>query len=184
MNSLSRTSSLQSYNMLLFRKAVHPEFFGIEARRRIEHGNYDFEAWIFRGGHALRFQQQGVCLCEVVTDQSSQVPDRGVVSTFPCAGERDHEEKLADRLDYFTTIQTETLSDHLYLGTYKELVQHGRESNSLVSAWTDENGKPNLSLVDMQRFRNEVHIQAYHLRSDCGLVLRTQSMFQADAAVV
>lgn len=33
----------------------------------------------------------------------------------------------------------------------------------------------------MQRYRSEIHIQGYHLRSDCGLVLRTQSMFQVVA---
>ncbi|MFO0875469.1 MAG: DUF2617 family protein [Phycisphaerales bacterium] len=181
MNSLSKTSSLQAYNMLLFRKAVHPEFFGIDARRRIEHGDYDLEAWIFRGGHVVRFQHDGACICELVTDQGDQVPDRGLMSSFPCAGERDHEERISDRLIYMTTIQTETLSEHLYLGTYKEMLHHSRESNSLVSAWTDELGKPNLSLLDIQRYRNEVHIQAYHLRSDCGLVLRTQSMFQTKA---
>ena len=38
--------------------------------------------------------------------------------------------------------------------------------------------KPNLSLVDVQRFRNELHLQGYHLRSQPGLVLRTQSMIQ------
>lgn len=80
-----------------------------------------------------------------------------------------------------TTIQTETLSEHLYLGTYKEMVAHARESDSVVTVWTDERGKPNLSLLDMQRYRSEIHIQGYHLRSDCGLVLRTQSMFQVVA---
>jgi hypothetical protein len=30
----------------------------------------------------------------------------------------------------------------------------------------------------MQSSRSELHLQGYHLRSDCGLVLRTQSMFQ------
>ncbi|MCA9284023.1 MAG: hypothetical protein KDA22_02320 [Phycisphaerales bacterium] len=180
MSFVSKTSSLQAYNMLLFRKAVHPEFFGIEGRRRIEHGDYEFEAWIFKGGHAVRFQHDGHCVCEVVTDQSEQVPDRGLVGTFPCAGEKDHEEKISDNLLYLTTIQTETLTDHLYLGTYKEMLQHGRDGNSLMSVWTDEFGKANLSLLDIQRYRTEVHIQAYHLRSDCGLVLRSQSMFQTE----
>jgi hypothetical protein len=77
-----------------------------------------------------------------------------------------------------TTIQSESLSDHLYLGTYKEMLQHGRDSDSLMTVWTDPNGKPNLSLIDMQRFRNELHVQGYHLRAQSGLVLRTQSMIQ------
>ncbi|MDZ4753480.1 MAG: hypothetical protein SGJ11_03170 [Phycisphaerae bacterium] len=178
MSNPTKTTSLQSYHMLVFRKALHPEFFGIEGRNRIRHDDYEAESWIFRGGHSLRFQHNGLCVVEVVVEQLDQIPDRGLVATLPCAGERDHEEKFGDSLVYMTTMQTETLSDHLYLGTYKEMLQHARESGSLLSMWTDENGKPNLSVLDVQATRSDLHLQGYHLRSDCGLVLRTQSMFQ------
>ena len=164
--------------MLVFRKALHPEFFGIEGRNRIRHDDYEAESWIFRGGHSLRFQHNGLCVVEVVLEQIDQIPERGIVATLPCAGERDQEEKFGDALVYMTTMQTETLSDHLYLGTYKEMLAHARETNSLLSVWTDEIGKPNLSVLDVQATRGELHLQGYHLRSDCGLVLRTQSMFQ------
>jgi hypothetical protein len=165
--------------MLLYRNVLHPEFFGIEGRRVIEHGDYEFEAWIFRGGHALRFQHEGVCLNEIVTDQLEHMPERGLVGSFPCAGERDHEQAFGDQLLYVTSIQTEVLSDHLYLGTHKEMLEHGRE-DGLMSMWIEDGGggKPSLSLLDMQRFADQVHIQSYHLRSDCGLVLRTQTIFQ------
>jgi|Laugresu1bdmlbdd_1035124.scaffolds.fasta_scaffold39105_1 hypothetical protein len=174
----TKASSLQNYHMLAFRKALHPEFFGIEGRQRVQHGDYETEAWIFRGGHNLRFALNGFCMSEIVVEHIDQIPDRGLIAALPCAGERDFEEKIAENLVYMTTMQTETLSDHLYLGTYKEMLQHARENDSLFTAWTDAAGKPNLSLIDVQHFRNEVHVQGYHLRSDCGLVLRTQSMVQ------
>jgi hypothetical protein len=167
-----------AYAMLLYRRAVHPEFFGIEARRKIEHLNCEFEGWIFRGGHCVRFQDGNSCFCEVVVDNPTNLPDRGLSGTLPCAGEHDHEEKVSDTVNYMTTIQSESLSDHLYLGTYKEMLQHGRDSDSLMVAWTEPNGKPNLSLIDLQRFRNELHVQGYHLRASNGLVIRTQSMIQ------
>ena len=177
----TKTSSLQNYHMLAFRKALHPEFFGIEGRQRVQHGEYETEAWIFRGGHSLRFTLNGFCMSEIVVEHIDQIPDRGLIAALPCAGERDFEEKVADNLVYMTTMQTETLSDHLYLGTYKEMMQHARENDSLFAAWTDAAGKPNLSLIDVQHFRSEVHVQGYHLRSDCGLVLRTQSLSQVVA---
>lgn len=174
----SRASSLQGYHMLAFRKALHPEFFGIEGRQRVQHGEYETEAWIFRGGHSLRFTLHGFCMSEIVVEHIDQIPDRGLIAALPCAGERDFEEKVAENILFMTTMQTETLSDHLYLGTYKEMLQHARENDSLFAMWTDGAGKPNLSLVDVQHFRNEAHVQGFHLRSDCGLVLRTQSMIQ------
>ena len=174
----TKANSLQGYHLLSFRKALHPEFFGIEGRQRVQHGDYETEAWIFRGGHSLRFTLNGFCMTEIVVEHIDQIPDRGLIAALPCAGERDFEEKVADNLVYMTTMQTETLSDHLYIGTYKEMMQHARENDSLFAAWTDAAGKHNLSLIDVQHFRNETHVQGFHLRSDCGLVLRTQSMIQ------
>ena len=78
-----------------------------------------------------------------------------------------------------TSMQTELLTDHLYLGTYNEMMEHGRKFDGLMSVWSErELAHPNLSLVDMQRFADQIHVQSYHLRSDCGLVLRTQTIFQ------
>ena len=179
MSFQSKVASVQAYNMVLYRNAVHPEFFGIEGRRRIEHGEYEFEAWIFRGGHALRFEHDSQCMTEIISDQVDQLPERGQSGIFPCAGEKDHESTMGDNVVYLTSMQTEVLTDHLYLGTYNEMLEHGRESNGLMSVWTENaHSKPSLSLLDMQRFAEEVHVQSYHLRADCGLDLRSQSIFQ------
>jgi hypothetical protein len=178
MSFASKTTSLQAYNMLLYRNALHPEFFPVSGRRRIEHGEYEFESWIFRGGHVLRFEFDSVCVTEVVVDQFQRLPDRGLIATLQCAGEKDHETDFGDHITFMTSMQTETLSDHLYLSTYNELLEHGRMCEGLMTIWHDEIGRNNLSLIDMQRFSDQVHVQAYHCRSDCGLVLRTQSIFQ------
>lgn len=174
----SKTSSIQAYTMMLYRNALHPEFFEIESRRTIRHAGYDFEAWVYPGGHAARFEFDGRCIAEVVTDQVQKMPRRGLANSLPCAGERDHCENLAEDIGYMTSMQTETLSDHLYLSTYNELIEHARQEPAILSLWTDRDGKQNLSMVDMQRYNAEVHVQGYHLRSDCGLVLRTQSIMQ------
>lgn len=164
--------------MLLFRNALHPEFFGIEGRKRIEHNGYDCEAWIFQGGHAIRFEFSDVCIQEIVTDQFDKLPERGLVATLPCAGEKDHDADFNGRVILMTSMQTETLSDHLYLGTFNELLEHRQTSDAIVTTWNDEMGRQNMSMLDMQRLSKEVHVQGYHLRSDCGLVLRTQSIYQ------
>jgi len=180
--SPTKSSSPHAYAMLLYRRAVHPEFFGIEARRKVQHGDYEFEGWIFKGGHCIRFQYGAISFCEVVVDNPTSLPDRGLAGTLPCAGEHDHDEKITEEINYLTSIQSESLSDHLYLGTYKEMLQHGRDSDSLMVAWSEPNGKQNLSLIDLQRFRNELHVQSFHLRAASGLVLRTQSMVQLPEA--
>jgi hypothetical protein len=180
MSLTSRTTSLQAYHMLLFDNALHPEFFQIEGRRRIEHNGYDCEAWVFQGGHAIRFEYRDVCIQEVVTDNFEKLPARGLITTLQCLGERDHEEEFKKRVVLMTSMQTETLADHLYLGTFNEMLDHGRHgtAGAVMTTWKDEAARVNLSLVDMQRYNKEVHVQGYHLRSDCALVLRTQTIYQ------
>ena len=68
-----KPTSLQSYSMLVYRHALHPEFFDIEGRQRIRHREYEFEAWIYKGGHAVRFEHNGLCVTEVVTDAQGNV---------------------------------------------------------------------------------------------------------------
>ena len=171
------TTSLQAYHTLLYRAPLHPEFFRIEAREKGSHGDFEFESWLFAGGHAFRFEYDDIIVTEVVTDDYKSLPERGIVTTLPCAGEKDHEAEIADRITFVTSIQTETLSDHLYLGTYREMLEHGRMGEGLLKVW-ETSGTPNLSLVEHQRYADEVHLQGYHLRSDCQMVLRTQSIFQ------
>lgn len=173
----SKTTMLQTYTMLVYRKALHPEFFGIEGRSRIEHEDFEFEAWIFDGGHVMRFQHENTCVCEVVTDQFESLPERGLVTNMSCAGERDFEETFGDGVQYMAAMQTEMLSDHLYLSTYREMCEHARESNSLMVLCSEDTPRPSMSLIDVQRYRKEVHVQGFHLKGDANYVLRTQSMF-------
>jgi hypothetical protein len=113
-----------------------------------------------------------------VTDQEDDLPDTGVVAAFFCAGERDFDKVFKkDGVSYITTVQTETLSENLYLNTYEEMLAFAADCDGLVHRWDDDAG-PCLSLMDLQRFSKEVHAQSYHLVAQCGLVLRTQTIFE------
>ncbi|MEM7228676.1 MAG: hypothetical protein AAF432_07670 [Planctomycetota bacterium] len=182
MSSTQKSSLLQTYNMVLYRTALHPEFFDIQARQRLSQGDYEFEAWLLQSGHAIRFECNGLCVTEIVSSAVDPLPERGLVASLPCAGEKDHECEFGDRVVFMTSIQTETLSDHLYLSTYNELRDHAEDSGALMLDWNHELNRPDMSLLDMQRYNDEVHVQSYHLRAEGGFVLRTQSIFQIKQA--
>ena len=179
MSAHPHTTDLQPYSMLLYRGPVHPEFFNITGRRQTGHADFEFEAWVFRGGHVLRFEHATTTLCEVVTNDPGSLPERGLVTTMPCSGERDYEEVFGDRITFVTSIQTESLSEHLYLGTHREMLEHGQDSACLVTNWTDNGAHASLSLIEFQRYSDQIHVQTYHLRGDSLTVLRTQSILQA-----
>jgi len=178
MNVPTKSNVLQTYQVVLYNRALHPEFFPLKARRVVTHGDYELEAWVLPGSHLLRFEYKTLCASELLTDQDKNIPSSGIVTAFLCAGERDFEHKFVkDRVTYMTTVQTETLSDNLYNSTYEEMVAFARQSSALNHQWADEAG-PCLSMVDIQRLNTEVHAQTYHLVASAGLVLRTQTIFE------
>ena len=83
------------------------------------------------------------------------------------------------RLGYVTTVQTETLTDNLYMATFREMHDFVAESGALAHEWKDAEGNPCLSILDAQKYRREFHVQSYHLIGATGMVLRTQSIFEA-----
>jgi hypothetical protein len=173
-----KSPSLLSYQVLLYNRAIHPEVFPLKGRRTIKHGTYEFEAWVASGAHLLRFDHGTLCACELVSDQEGRLPEAGIVSSFLCAGERDFEHRFdRDKVIYMNTVQTETLSENLFLATYDEMMNVARENNALIHRWEDETGKC-LSMIDVEQRSREVHAQAYHLIATGGLVLRTQSIFE------
>ncbi|MHC4977243.1 MAG: hypothetical protein ACYTF7_11675, partial [Planctomycetota bacterium] len=128
--------------------------------------------------HLLRFQHEGFCGTEYLTDTDIPTNDRGLVTDIPCAGEKDHEHQFSDAMNYMVTVQTETLPENLYQDTYEELVEFGVESDALMHRWEDTKGGLCASILDTQRFRREVHAQAYHLFAQGGIVIRSQTLFE------
>ncbi|VAX39833.1 hypothetical protein MNBD_PLANCTO03-1463 [hydrothermal vent metagenome] len=178
MDTPTRSNSLNTYQVVLYDRALHPEFFELKTRRVERLNGFEFEAWLMNGAHVLRFESGSLCASELVTDQERGLPDTGVVTAFLCAGERDYDHSFAaGGLGYITTVQTETLAENLYLTTYEELLAFGREGESLIHQWEDDVG-PCLSMLDMQRLSTEMHVQAYHLLANQGIVLRTQTIFE------
>jgi len=175
----NKTPSTQLFRLMLYQRALHPELFAIQTRRNLRQSDYELEAWIFPGGHNLRFQAQGQCVTEVVFGEEIQLPDRGLIHHLPCIGEKEYEVDVEDTLRFVTAVQTENLSDNLYLATFNEMSDFARESEAMTHQWQDPHSElPNLSILDLQRFRGEVHAQSYHLIAQGGFVLRTQSIFE------
>lgn len=172
---------LQDYRLLVYRRALHPELFQIRERSSIVHMAYDFEGWVMQGAHLMRFLHNGVCVTEIVTASDQAFPSRGQVADLPCAGERDYEEEFSDAVKYVSTIQTEQLPESLYRDTYQELITFANENDAKVHAWTDSEGGQCASILDVQRFRREIHAQTYHMLALGGIVIRTQAIFEHSA---
>lgn len=138
MSVAGHSNNLQTYQSLLYRRALHPELFQVKARRGVKHNAYELEAWIMPGGHVLRFKHGNFVCTELVTDQESRLPVEGAVTAIPCAGEHEFEHSFpTERVKFITSIQTESLSETLYNATYDEIIQLGKETGGLTHIWAD-----------------------------------------------
>ena len=164
---------------MVYQQALHPELFDLRARRTHRHGDYEAEVWVYPSGHVIRFQIDGHCLTETVIEDGDHLPEHGLIHALPCLGEKDYEMEPADTIGYVTTIQTEALTDNLYTNTFREMMEFAEENDSLYHDWTDESGATSLSVLDVQKFKKEFHVQSYHLISSFNMVLRTQSIFES-----
>jgi hypothetical protein len=175
------SNTTQLFRLMLYNRPLHPELFNLENRRVDHHGEYEVENWIISRGHVVRFQLGQQVLTETVVEQGDHLPENGLIHALPCIGEKEYDMDPLGRLRYFTTIQTEALTDNLFMATYREMQEFARETGALAREWEGDNGALFLSLLDTQKYKREFHVQSYHLTGDTGLVLRTQSIFEVNS---
>ena len=173
----SKTAIAQIPKLMLYHRALHPELFSFHARRVDRHGDYEVESWVVEGGHVVRFILDGESLSEAVIEGGEHLPENGLAHVLPCIGEKEYEYEHAGCIQYLSTLQTEALSQNLYLATYREMLDFSRDTGSL-SYEEQTSAGPNLIVLNSQKYKREFHIQSYHLTAHNGTVLRTQSVFE------
>ena len=114
---------------------------------------------------------------EAVLEGNDHLPESNLAHALPCLGEKEYEFEDEGQVAYFTTLQTESLTENLYLATYREMRDFATEVGALQYEHETPAG-PNLYVLDVQKYKNEFHVQGYHLTASNGNVLRTQSVFE------
>ena len=178
MSTSHKSSNTGVFRLMVYGRALHPELFEVQARRCFRHGDYEVEAWVASAGHVVRFQPNGHCLTETVIEDGDHLPETGLIHALPCLGEKDFEMPPEHGLCYVTTLQTESLIDNIYMATLREMRTFAAESDAMIHEWKGDDGSSCLSMLDVQKFKREFHIQSYHLQGPSTTVLRTQSIFE------
>jgi len=176
--TINSTTRLQSYQTHLYARSLQPELFGAADARTIIQDYYTLNISIMPGSHACTFNSVDGTATEHVTDFTVGNSEIGLVESLLCSAEKDFEHKIPrTKINYITAAQTEQLTPHIYNDTLDELDQLARDQDALAHRWNDQAGSC-LSMVDHQKYAQEIHIQAYHLIANENLVLRTQSIFE------
>jgi hypothetical protein len=176
--TVQTSTRLQSYQTTLYARSVQPKLYQCADTRSIIQDFYTLSMSIMPGAHACTFTSVDGCATEVVTDNAFDNSEIGLLESILCSAEKDIEIAIPrTKINYITAAQTEQLSDHIYNDTYNELDELARDQDALTHRWNDQAGSC-LSIVDTQKYANQIHFQAYHLIAAEHLVLRTQSIFE------
>jgi hypothetical protein len=165
--------------LLLYQRTLHPELFKIFATEQVTRRAYEADIWLIEGGHVISFSAGKTTLAEVIVTGAHQLPDRGLMQSIPCRGEKYHETMIGTNVKYMISTQEEQLTQTLYDATKQEIHSYAAKRELMYSdnpATGDMGGS--LSVLDIERRSHELLVQSFHLSDDNQMVIKTQAIIE------
>lgn len=165
--------------LMLYNRPLHPELFRAHRSETAERRTYMADIHLVDGGHVVEFTAGDSHLTEVVVTGPENMPERGLLDTLLCRGERYHEAETHPNIRYMLSTQEEQLSGPLYDATRREILDYAQQRELM---WVDipagETRGSFLSVLDIERRANELLVQSFHLFDDSGMVIKTQGIIE------
>lgn len=180
--ALGQRQTVDSLNLLVYNRPLHPELFDIYHRHVIDEPAFDADIWITGCSHLVGFHAGGQTICEVMVENDDLMPERGLVASFRCRGERQHEYKPSEGMQYLMTFQVEQMSEKLFAQTHGDLLKAGEKRGVLVPfpQWQMTSEHIPFCYLDYHVKPKSLHVFAYHAFPDERTVVKTQSIFELD----
>lgn len=181
MGSSNRTKQRRSGGLALqlFQRPLHPELFKIVGTEQVSRRAYEADIWLVEGGHVTSFTAGKTTLTEVVVNNHEPLPDRNLIQSIPCRGEKYHEATIGGNVRYMISTQEEQLTQTLYDATRHEIATYAskRELMTAESSGTGDTAGY-LSVLDIERRSHELLIQSFHLFDENNMVIKTQAILE------
>ncbi len=179
MSQRTKTRKQAGLMLMLYNRPLHPELFRIHRSETADRRAYSAEIHLVDGGHVVEFSAGESHLTEVVVSGPENMPERGLIESLLCRGERSHEAQTHDNLKYMLSTQEEQLPPTLYEATRQEIRDYAqkRELMWIEIPPTDSRGSA-ISALDIERRANELLVQSFHLFDDSMMVIKTQGIIE------
>ena len=165
--------------LLLYQRTLHPELFKIHATEQVSRRAYEADIWLVEGGHVIGFTAGKTTLAEVIVTGSNQLPDRGLIQSIPCRGEKYHETTIGGNIKYLISTQEEQLSQTLYEATKNEISSYATKRELMMAEVPATGDAPAwLSVLDIERRSHELLVQSFHLFDESQMVIKTQAIIE------
>jgi len=177
--STRQKQNVSKLRFLLYNRPLHPELFEIFHDQTIVRESYEAQIWITGCTHVISFHRQKLSLVELMADPEADLPQRGLLLELPFRGERTHEYKRADGINYMMNFQVELMSPAVFSRTHHELARLGAKRGLFVPfpRWMNRGLTP-FSYLDCDARPNELHVFAFHAFPEDLTMIRTQSIFE------
>jgi len=176
---LGQKQKVEALKLVVYRRPLHPELFDIHHRLPILQGEFDADIWVTGCSHLLRFSVGAESVTEVIAQAHDELPQRGLVASFRCRGERQHEYVHEEIIRYQMNFQVESMSDRLFAKTHSDLFTAAQKQGILVPfpQWQTTEHVP-FCHVDHHMQRDSLHVLAYHVFPAELTVIKTQTLFE------
>lgn len=177
--NIKQTNQLESLRFFLYERPLHPELFEIYDDVRIFKPGYEAQIWVTGCTHVISFFRDDQTLAEVVASIDNPLPSRSQVLSLPFRGEKSHEQKRLDGINYMMNMQAEIMSPRVYHKTHHELARQGTRHGLFVPfpMWMNNSLTP-FTYINYEAKPNELHILAFHAFPEALTIIKTQSIFE------
>jgi hypothetical protein len=177
--SIGEKQRLARLRFYLYDRPLHPELFNIHHDHRIAKNGYEARIWMTGCSHVIAFYRDEFSMVEVTADETSELPERGLLVNMPLRGEKDHQCRRSNGINYMVNFQVETMSPAVYARTHHDLSVQGAKGGIFVPffQWSANSLTP-FSYVDYNAGPRELHVFAFHALPEDLTVVKTQSIFE------
>jgi len=177
--SIGQQQKVESLRYYLFSRPLHPELFDIFHGHQICRPAYEAQVWVTGCTHVISFFRGDQTLVEVTADSGLELPSRGLLVEMPFRGERDHERKRFDGINYMMNFQVERMSPDVYSRTHHDLARVGARRGLFVPFpnWMSRSLTP-FSYIDYEAKPNQLHVMTFHAFPGDLAIVKTQSIFE------
>lgn len=165
----------------IYRKILHPEFFQIFARRKIEEEYYRGEVWIIATGHVVAVTTEKTALVEVVSQKGTGAPRRGVVKTVRIQERGLNRIQIAepDGISYTSEFTWRKYPNQAYQERHDRAIVEAYDQRLLHTYNGDaEGGLRPFALIDYRASRGRLRVETTHAYPDDLTLVTTDSTFE------
>lgn len=182
LESSPQPPELNGMKLYVYRRALHPELFGIFLDHELTASRYQADLWVIGLGHLVCFHTGQSTVTELVSSHGDLMPEAGLVEQFGLNKARERRFCIDEQIHYLTSTQSERMSEPVFDHFCEEMIAFGQQRGLLVQfeQWAGDEQPVPFSLIDYEHRSADLHVFAYHAFPSQKLVLKTQSVFSLE----